>query len=96
MSEPIEITCPCCDTILTVDGETGDILAEDRPKPDLAKTFDSAMGEVQTGAQRRADAFDKAFDRTQRLDKVLGKKFEEAKKKAAKDTSKPRNPFDMD
>jgi hypothetical protein len=96
MTQRLEIQCPCCDTRLVVDGETGDILSEERPKMDVDKTFDSAMREVQDGAAKRADAFDKAFDRTQRLDDVLSRKFEEAKKKAAKDTSKPRNPFDME
>jgi hypothetical protein len=47
-------------------------------------------------SRRRAQAFDKAFDRTKHLDDVLEKKFEEARKKAKKDDSKPRSPFDLD
>ena len=55
------------------------------------------MKSVESGASRRDDAFSKAFDRTQNLDDLLQKKFEEAKKKAAKDKSdKPFNPMDMD
>ena len=46
------------------------------------------------GAGRREEVFSKAFDRQQRLDDVLEKKFEEARKKAEKDKSKPFNPFD--
>lgn len=96
MADRVETVCPCCDTKLTVDTETGDILAEERPKVDTEKSFNSALDAVRSGEQRRADAFDKAFDKTRHLDTLLGKKFEEAKKKAAKDTSKPRNPFDLD
>jgi hypothetical protein len=96
MGDRLDVVCPCCETKLVVDVSTGEILAEERVKPQLSKTFDSALGEVQTGSQRREEAFSKAFDRTKQLDTLLEKKFEEARKKASKDTSKPRNPFDLD
>lgn len=97
MSDRVQVTCPCCETRLTVEKESGEILAEVRPKRDVNQTFQSAMEQVRSGSKRREDAFSKAFDRTQRLDDVLSKKFEEAKKKAAEDDSpKPVNPMDMD
>jgi hypothetical protein len=80
-----------------VDTETGEILAEERPKADTDQTFDAAMKSVRSGAGRREEAFSKAFDRTKKLDDLLSKKFEEARKKASKDSSKkPRSPFDAD
>jgi len=95
MSDRLEVQCPCCSTKLVVDGSTGDVLAEERPKN--PHDFDEALSHVQAGSSRRAQAFEKAFDRTRRLDDVLAKKFEEAKKKAAEDKSeKPRSPFDFD
>jgi len=96
MSDRVETICPCCSTKLVVDTDSGAILSEERPKADHAKSFDDAMTQVQGGEARRKDAFDKAFDRTQNLDDVLQKKFEEAQKKAAKDKSKPIKPFDLD
>jgi hypothetical protein len=97
MARNIDVTCPCCATRLTIDPDSGDVLAEERPAPDHDKTFESAMSEVQGGERRREDLFTKAFDRTRRLDDVLAKKFEEAKKKAEKDPhGKPRGPFDVD
>lgn len=92
----VEVTCPCCSTRLKVDAATGEILAEDRPKQDLSKTFDQALNNVRGGSNRREEAFSKAFQKTQHLDDLLDKKFEEAKKKASKDGSKPFNPMDMD
>ena len=72
-------------------------LAEERPEVDHDQSFEDAMKSVEGGASRRDEAFSKAFDRTQNLDDLLQKKFEEAKKKAAKDKSKkPFNPMDMD
>lgn len=97
MTKRLELSCPCCDTKLVVDGDTGDILSEERPKTSDRISFDAALREQQQGESRRASAFDKAFDRTQRSQDVLAKKFEEARKKAAKDPSKkPPNPFDLD
>jgi len=98
MADRVHVQCPCCDTKLTVDTDTGEILAEERPKVDTKKTFEKAMGEVKGGTKRREDAFAKAFDRTQKMEDLLEKKFEEAQKKASKDKGKPkpRGPFDFD
>jgi hypothetical protein len=97
MADRVETTCPCCNTKLVVHVATGEILAEERPKKDHDKSFENALSEVQSGSQRREDAFTKAFDKTQHLDEVLSEKFEEARKKAAKDpNAKRHNPFDFD
>ena len=96
MSDRILVVCPCCETKLTVEKQSGEILAEERPKRDADKTFESAMNEVKTGSKRREDAFSKAFDRTQRMDDLLSKKFEEAKKKAKDKPEKRHNPLDFD
>lgn len=97
MADRLDVTCPCCATRLVVDAATGVILAEERPPTDAKKSFEDAMTSVTGGARRREEAFEKAFDRTRQLDDVLEKKFEEARKKAARDKSKkPQNPFDLD
>ena len=94
MSENLKLTCPCCRTELVVDPETAEILAETRPRN--VKSFEDAMDEVRAGSKKRADAFSKAFDRTRNLEDVLQKKFDEAKKKAEDDDSRPYNPLDLD
>ena len=95
MSDSVPVDCPCCGAKLTVDVSTGDVLSVDPGRQD-SKSFEQALGEVRSGGKRREDAFSKAFDRTQRLEDVLEKKFEEARKKAAEDKSPPRNPFEAD
>jgi hypothetical protein len=97
MKDRVDVVCPCCSTKLTVETASGEILAEERPKHSVEKTFEGAMGQVRTGAKRREDAFSKALDRTQRMEDILTKKFEEAKKKAdSEPDSKPPSPFDAD
>ena len=94
MTDPLRLTCPCCSTRLAVDRESGEILSEERPKADPEASFEQAMQAVRTGGQRREDAFSKAFERTKNLDDLLSKKFDEAKRKAADDTTPWRNPLD--
>ncbi len=96
MSASHRIVCPCCSTTLVVDAKSGEILSEERPKVDHEKTFEDAMRQVKGGTERREQAFAKAFERTKNLDDLLGKKFEEAKKKAAEDKTPWRNPLDSD
>jgi len=97
MADNLEVRCPCCATKLVVHPETGEVLSEERPPISERVSFDDALRDVQSGESRRAKAFDQAFDRTKRLEDTLAKKFEEARKKAAKDPSdKPFNPFDLD
>jgi len=96
MPDRVEVTCPCCMTKLVVDAETSEILSEERPKQDTNKTFEDAFSKVKGGEETRQKAFSKAYDKTQKLDDLLNKKFEEARKKAKKDKSKPRTPFDFD
>jgi hypothetical protein len=97
MADRIDIVCPCCETKLVADTETGEILSEERPKRDVERSFTTAMDQVRSGASRREEAFSRAFEKTQKLDSLLDKKFEEARKKAKENPDeKPINPLDYD
>ena len=97
MADRVDIVCPCCATRLVADVETGEILSEERPKKDLGKSFSEAMNKVRSGESRREEAFSKAYERTQKLDTLLEKKFEEARKKAKDEPDgKRHNPLDYD
>lgn len=94
----LEIVCPCCETRLVVDGGTGAILSEDRPKRAPEKSFDQALEEVR-GMKERADKdFTRAMEQTKREKDLLAKKFDEAMKKAEKnkDEPLPPRPFELD
>jgi hypothetical protein len=96
MSATIDVLCPCCGNKMTVDAASGEILAEERPQPKPTKSFEQAMTDVNTGAQKREEAFSKASDRTRNLQDLLDKKFEEARKKAKDEKGKPPSIFDLD
>ena len=94
----LELVCPCCETRLVIDAQTGAILSEERPKKAPEKTFDQALSEVK-GARDKADKeFSKKMEQTKREKEILAKKFEEAMKKAEKDKDSPPppRPFEFD
>lgn len=95
MADRVEVSCPCCQTKLVVDTGSGEILSEERPLAG-GKSFEAALKEVKGGAQKREQAFSKAFDRNRQLDELLDKKFEEARKKTKGDAGRPVNPLDLD
>ncbi len=92
---PLELKCPCCSTDLVVDRTTGDILHEERPKKAEA-TWDHAL---KAGKDKQAAAealFHQGMDRERRADDILGKKFEEAIKRAGESDTPPPRIFDLD
>jgi len=94
-NDPLEITCPCCSTQLTVARKTGDILHEVRPKKSEV-SWDHAL---QAGKSKKAEAealFQKGMDRERRADEILEQKFKEALKRADKSDTPPPRIFDLD
>jgi hypothetical protein len=96
MSATLDVLCPCCGNKMKVDAASGEILAEERPVPKPSKSFEQAMTEVKTGAQKREEAFSKAADRTRNQQDLLDKKFEEARKKAKDEKGRPPSIFDLE
>ncbi len=94
-SNRFTIICPCCEATLTVDANTGALLShEEKHRPlgsfeDMAKDLDK---QKQTREQIFAQEMSSMKDRS----RLLEEKFEEAKKRAAKDTRIYRNPLDLD
>jgi hypothetical protein len=93
----IEVTCPCCQSRLTVDTQLAVVLAHVAPAkaaPDV-DISDSARI-LADQAQRREDKFRDSWNAEQQKDDVLDRKFEEALKKAKEQPiSKPVRDFDL-
>lgn len=91
----LEITCPCCETKLTLDAGDGTVLLEERPKKP-GRGWDEV---VQAGADKQAAAerqFRANMDRERNADEILEKKFREALKRAEKTEGPPPRIFDLD
>jgi len=95
---PIEITCPCCQTKLTVDAELAVVLSHEAP-PKAAPGVDltDARGILAEQEKRREDKFRESWAAEQKKEDVLTRKFEEALKKAKdQPVEKPMRAFDLE
>jgi hypothetical protein len=93
--ETFEVSCPCCQTQLTLDAGDGTILLEERPKR-AGKEWAEV---VQAGHDKQAAAeqqFQKNMDRERNADDILDKKFREALKRAEQTDDPPHGIFDLD
>lgn len=87
-----EVTCPCCEAKLKVDGETQAVISHSIPeKPPAIEDLAAAVNRLKGEESRRDEVFRKQFDSHQSHGKVLEKKFDELLKQAKeKPDTKPR------
>ena len=90
------IICPCCEATLTVDSQTGALLAhEEKSKP--VASFDEMVKGLDKQKQVREQIFAQELSSMKDRDRILEEKFQEAMKRAEKDKDKLyRNPLDID
>ena len=94
----IQITCPCCDAILTIDPVLGAVLDHKLPvKPQMAVALKDAVQQVKEEAGRRDEKYQKLAEAEKNKSKVLEAKFQELFKKAKEEPiTKPLKDIDLD
>jgi hypothetical protein len=93
----IEVTCPCCQSRLTVDTQLAVVLAHVAP-PKAAPNVDISDSAriLADQEQRREDKFRESWDAEQKKEDVLERKFQEGLKKAKEQpVTKPVRDFDL-
>ncbi len=96
--EKITVICPCCETTLTIDGNTGAILAHEEKKK-AHGSFEDLKGELDKQKQLRDQLFAQEMSSQKDRERLLEEKFQEAKKRAQGegDLDKPfKNPLDFE
>ena len=89
------IICPCCESTLNIDAQTGAILShEEKHKPIAA--FEDMVKDLDKQKQTREQIFAQEMSSHKDRGRLLEEKFQEARKKAEKDTKIYRNPLDLD
>jgi uncharacterized Zn finger protein (UPF0148 family) len=96
MSRNLDIVCPCCETRLVIDPDTGAILHEERVVKREHKTLDDAMDHVAAQRREAEQKLQRAIEESRNREEILEKKFEEARRRAAGSTTPPPRPFDGD
>jgi hypothetical protein len=88
--------CPCCEATITIDGQTGAIIAHEEKKKILG-SFDELKSELGKQKDLRDALFTQEMSSLKDRSRLLDEKFEEAMKRADVDKDKPfRNPLDLD
>ena len=97
-ANPIQLICPCCDAILTVDTVLGAVLDHKVPvKAQMAVTMKEAAQRVHEEAGRRDEKYQKLAEAEKNKSKVLDAKFQELFKKAKEEPiTKPLKDIDLD
>jgi hypothetical protein len=94
--EKFTIICPCCETSLTIDAQTGAILAHEEKSKKLG-SFDELKLNLDKQKEVRENIFAQEMSSQKDRERLLEEKFKEAMKRAGDETDKPfKNPLDMD
>ncbi len=94
--ERFTVMCPCCEAAITIDGQTGAIIAHEEKKKVLG-SFDELKNELGKQKDLRDALFSQEMSSLKDRSRLLDEKFEEAMKRADVDKDKPfRNPLDME
>jgi hypothetical protein len=89
------VVCPCCEATLSIDANTGALVShEEKHKP--LGSFEDMVKDLDKQKQTREQIFAQEMSSHKDRGRLLEEKFQEAKKKAEKDTKIYRNPLDMD
>ncbi|CAN5685809.1 hypothetical protein BH20ACI3_BH20ACI3_08140 [soil metagenome] len=90
------IVCPCCESKLMVDAQTGALISHEEKTRPLA-SFDEMVKGLDKQKQVREQIFAQELNSMKDRDRILEEKFQEAMKRAEKEKDKPYlNPLDLD
>ncbi len=94
--EKYSIICPCCEAALTIDAQTGAILAHEAKAKKLA-SFDDLKNDLVKQKEQRENIFAQEMSQQKDRERILEDKFQAALRRADTDSDKPfRNPLDLD
>jgi len=94
--EKFSVICPCCEAALTIDAQTGAILAHEEKKKVLG-SFEDLKGELSKQKELRDQLFSQEMSSMKDRERLLDEKFKEAMKRAEGEKDVPyKNPLDLD
>lgn len=96
--EKFTVICPCCEATLTLDAQTGAVLAHEEKAKKLG-SFEELKEELEKKKEARENLFAQEREAQKDRERLLEEKFKEAMKRASSDdeTGKPfKNPLDLD
>jgi hypothetical protein len=94
--EKFTIICPCCEANLTIDAQTGALLAHEEKKKILG-SFEDLKSNLEKQKEARENIFAQEMSSMKDRERLLEEKFKEAMKRAENEPLTPfKNPLDLD
>lgn len=94
--EKFSVICPCCEAALTIDAQTGAILAHEEKEKKLG-SFEDLKSNLDKQKELREQLFAQEMSSVKDRERLLEEKFQEALKRADKDRDLPfKNPLDLE
>jgi hypothetical protein len=90
----LQVKCTCCEAVLTVDRQSGEVLFTEKPKKKEVN-FEDAVMKVHKEKETAEDRFREAFQREEGRLNIVSQKFEEALKRKD-ELEEPIRPLDLD
>ncbi len=92
----LTVICPCCEATLTIDAQTGAILAHQEKAKKLG-SFEDLQKSLEDQKKTRENIFAQEMNAQKDRERLLEEKFREAFKRAEGEPEKPyKNPLDLD
>ncbi|HEX8289257.1 MAG TPA: hypothetical protein VF556_14755 [Pyrinomonadaceae bacterium] len=94
--EKLSVICPCCEATLTIDAQTGAILAHEEKAKKLG-SFEDLKSNLDKQKELREQLFAQEMSSVKDRERLLEEKFQEALKRADTDKNTPfKNPLDLE
>lgn len=94
--ERFSIICPCCEATLTIDAQTGAMLAHEEKTKKLG-SFEDLKHDLDKQKEVRENLFAQEMSSQKDRERILEEKFQAALKRADTDSDQPfKNPLDLD
>ena len=94
--EKFSVICPCCEAALTIDAQTGAILAHEEKAKKLG-SFEDLKSNLDKQKELREQLFAQEMSSVKDRERLLEEKFQEALKRADGDKNIPfKNPLDLE
>jgi hypothetical protein len=97
LKSELEVTCPCCQTVLVIDTNLGRVVSHKEPDRGNKPELSDAQRILAAEAERREAIFAKSVDSEKTRGDALSKRFDEALRQAKEEpVTKPMRDFDLD
>jgi hypothetical protein len=97
LKSELEVTCPCCRTLLVIDTNLGRVVSHQEPDRGNKPELSDAQRILAQEASRREAIFQQSVDAEKTRGDALSKRFDEALRQARDEpVTKPMRDFDLD